>query len=355
MLLIPAIILTLLCLWVVIPPFNTATIVLAVGSIELSPYLLVVNVLLLACTQWKDGRFRFAASTVLAINCVLCALPLLALVRTDVSAVRLNGGAPVAITQRVIPIALGRERSYILAYLPEASQPVPAIFAIYGGAWRSGSPRSDAWLNTALAHHGYAVFALDYRHAPKYHFPAALDDVRSEIAFICKNARRYNIDPERTALLGHSSGGELAELMAFEPGSHVRALISYSGAVDLTMGWKYPPSPDPIGIRAVIQNYIGDTPARAPERYRAATPLDHIRRGLPPILLIYAMRDDVVDFRYAQKFRDSLRGAGAHVTFLQLPWTEHAFEDVPFGLHAPIAYRATLRFLSAVLPAANAK
>lgn len=345
-LLIPAVVLALLCLWIVVPPFNTATIVLAVASIELSPYLLVVNVLLLAFAQWKGRGVRFAATTVLAINCVLCALPLFALASTNISATPPGHDVRVAITRRVIPITLGREHSSILAYLPAASQPVPAIFAIYGGAWRNGSPHSDAWLNSALAHHGYAVFALDYRHAPEYRFPAALDDVHSEIAFICKNAHHYNIDPRRFAMLGHSSGGELAELVTFERGSAVRALISYSGAVDLAMGWKYPPSPDPIGVRAVIQNYIGDTPDRAPERYRAATPLDHIRRGLPPTLLIYGMRDDVVDFRYAVKFRDELRAAGTRVTFLQLPWTEHAFEVVPFGLHAPIAYRASLQFLA---------
>jgi acetyl esterase/lipase len=349
LLLIPAVFLGLLCVWIVVPPFNGVTIILAVLSIELSAYLLAVNVAFLALTLWRGGRMRGAAAAVFAANSIVCALPSLALGGTSLAGPRSHNNVNVPITERAIPIRLGPQRPEILAYLPDSPRRTPAIFAIYGGAWRSGSPHSDAVLNRALAHQGYAVFALDYRHAPKYRFPAALDDVRFEIANIRQNARAYNIDPLRTAVLGHSSGGELAELIAFAPGSPVRALISYSGAVDLAMGWRYPPVPDPIGIRSVIQNYIGDTPARARERYREASPLDRVRRGLPPVLLIYAARDHVVDIRYAWKFRDALRAAGTSVTFLQLPWTEHAFEYVPFGLHAPIAYRATLNFLNATL------
>jgi len=347
--LILAILLALLCIWIVIPPFSGITIILAVASIELSVYLLAVNLLLLALASWKARRIRALVMGIFTANCIVCALPSLALGGSNGVGSISHRNANVPIVERSIGVMLGRQPASIHAYLPVTSRPTPAIFAVYGGAWRNGTPRSDAALNRAFAHQGYAVFAVDYRHAPKYRFPAALDDVRSEIGLIQRNSARYNVDPERTALLGHSSGGELAELIAFEPGSRVGALISYSGAVDLAMGWKYPPVPDPIGVRAVIQNYIGDTPAGAPDRYRAATPLDHVHRGIPPVLLIYGSRDHVVDIRYAWKFRDALRAAGTDVTFLQLPWTEHAFEDVPFGLHAPLAYRAALNFLDATL------
>ncbi|MGA8576698.1 MAG: alpha/beta hydrolase [Candidatus Cybelea sp.] len=349
MLLVPAVLLALLCVWIVIPPFNEPTIVLAVASIELSPYLLAANALFLALTVWTAGRRGTAAAVVFAANCIVCALPLLALIRSDALQPAAYRIVNVPISESVIAVRLGTLASKIRAYLPAVPRRTPAIFAIYGGAWRSGSPRSDAALNRALAHQGYAVFALDYRHAPAYRFPAALDDVRFEISLIRKNALRYHIDTQRMAVLGHSSGGELAELMAFAPKSPVAALVSYSGAVDLSMGWKYPPVPDPIGVRQVIQNYVGDTPAGAPGRYRAASPLASVRRGLPPTLLIYGARDHVVDIRYARKFRDALRAAGTNVTFLELPWTEHAFEVVPFGLHAPIAFRATLSFLAATV------
>lgn len=350
LLLVPAIFLLLLCIWIVIPPFNESSIILAVASIECSPYLLLLNLALLLLAWRTERRSKGVTMVALGTNCALCTLPILALIGTDAARSIVHEPAPnLPITELSIPVALGRERTAIRAYLPTGQRPSPAVFAIYGGAWRNGSPRNDRGLNRGLAHAGYAVFALDYRHSPKYRFPAALDDVRGEIALIRGRARQYRIDPAQIAVLGHSSGGQLAELIAFEQRSPVRALVSYSGAVDLAMGWKYPPMPDPIGVRRVIENYIGDTPDRAPGQYRAATPLAHVRSGLPPVLLIYGSRDHVVEIRYARKLRDALRTAGARVTFLELPWTEHAFEDVPFGLHAPIAYEALVNFLQASL------
>lgn len=349
MFLVAAIFLLSLCIWIVIPPFNGVTLGLAVASIELSVYLLALNVLFLALTLLRRGRKTVVGAVVLVINCIICSLPSLALTGAKLDHLASYSNLNIPVTERAIPVTLGREHLHIQAYLPVTSRRTPAVFAIYGGAWRNGTPQYDAALNRGLAHQGYAVFALDYRHAPKYRFPTAVDDARSEVAFIRRDAARYNINPNGTAILGHSSGGELAALVAFDPRSPVRALISYSGAIDLTMGWKYPPVPDPIGVRAVIEGYIGDTPAHAPDRYRAASLLDHVRPGLPPVLLIYGARDHVVDIRYAWKFRDALRAVGTRVTFVQLPWTEHAFEAVPFGLHAPVAYHATLNFLASIL------
>ncbi len=355
LLLIPAVLLSVVCIWIVIPPLNPLSIILAVASIELSPYLLLLNMALLVIAHRAQRRWKSATRLTLAANCVLCTLPMLALVGTDAGRPLKSGHRTVNVDERSIPVTLGVERAQIRAYLPETPVRSAAVFAIYGGAWRNGTPLSDVAIDRALAHEGYAVFALDYRHSPNYRFPTALDDVRGEIAMVRRHARQYNIDPAQIAVLGHSSGGELAELLTFESRSPVRALISYSGAVDLAMGYKYPPVPDPIGVRSVIENYIGDTPDRAPQRYRAATPLAHVRRGLPPALLIYGRRDHVVDIRYAWKLRDALRAVGNTVMFLELPWTEHAFEDVPFGLHAPIAYRATVEFLDGAFKGSPSK
>lgn len=356
LLVIPAVFLLLLCIWIVIPPFNEPSIILAVASIEYSPYLALLNLALLLLAWGTQRRWKRATILVLVANCALSILPIMALIGTKSVPSFVHQRVPdVPIMELSIPITLGHERTAIRAYLPRAERPSPAVFAIYGGAWRNGSPLNDRGLDRGLAHAGYAVFGLDYRHSPKYRFPAALDDVRREIAFIRGHARQFRIDPAQVAVLGHSSGGQLAELITFEERSPVRALISYSGAVDLVMGWKYPPVPDPIGIRSVIENYMGDTPDRAPAQYLAATPLAHVRRGLPPALLIYGSRDHVVDIQYGRKLRDALRTAGAKVTFVELPWTEHAFEDVPFGLHAPIAYGELARFLDDSLKGSRAR
>lgn len=350
LLLIPAVLLTLICIWIVIPPGNAWQIILSVGSIELSLYLLSINVIFMLLTWWLRHRIRFGRVVVAltAVNVVLCALPLYALWHTPAGEVVIEKWAVTPVETVTIPTRLGAQNANIIAYLPQPGQyshPSRTVVAIYGGAWERGGPENDAVLNRHIASAGFAVFAVDYRHAPAYHFPAALNDVCSEIAFIRKNAAKYGADPNDLSLIGHSSGGELAELIAFEPGSRIHRLVSYSGAIDLAKGYEFPPSPDPIDVRSVIRDYLGATPQEAPRAYREASPIMHVRAGLPETLLIYGARDHVVDISYARKFRDEIAAHANKVRLLELPWTEHAFEDVPWGLHFYTAADTAINFL----------
>ncbi|MDQ2817311.1 MAG: alpha/beta hydrolase [Candidatus Eremiobacteraeota bacterium] len=346
--------LTLGCVWIVVPPWSPATIVAAVLAIECSPYLFLVNAaLLILIARIKPGR-RPVVPLILAIaNVCISTLPGLALLTGGyVPSGQKIPSQPVRVTtvkELAIPVTLGDHPSAIRAYLPQTSAPAPIVIAIYGGAWRHGDPSKDAALNGALARQGYAVFALNYRHSPQYRYPVALRDVRKQISLIEREALGYGADPSRIALLGHSSGGELALLSAFATGSSIRAVVSYSGAVDLAMGFKFPPHPDPIGVPSLIHDYIGQTPGEAPGRYAAASPLTSVRSGLPPALLIYGARDHVVDIRYAWKLRDALLAHRNSVTFVQFPWAEHGFEEVPFGLHAQIAQIEVKNFLAVTL------
>jgi acetyl esterase/lipase len=54
--------------------------------------------------------------------------------------------------------------------------------------------------------------AIDYRHAPKYRFPAQLEDVQAALSYIKTHAGDWEIDPERIALMGRSAGAHLAHI-----------------------------------------------------------------------------------------------------------------------------------------------
>ena len=351
LLLVLTAVLTALCIWIVVPPPTGIAIVAAVIGIELSPYWLVLNVvMLIAAIRSRRTRLKAITIALAAVNIVLCSLPLGATlqegVRPEWPFANIVSGEVI---ESAIPFALGDDQTAILAYLPAGGTKNPIVFTIYGGSWQRGSPAKDASLDRALAASGYAVFALDYRHAPKFRFPIALNDVRAEVSAILNNASAYRADRTRVAILGHSSGGELAELSAFASHAPFRALISYSGAIDLRKGYEVLPRPDPIDVRSIIVAYMGFTPVGHAAPYLAASPIYQVRPGLPPTLLIYGDRDHVVDFGYAQTFRDALRADGDAVTFVEIPWAEHGYEEVPFGLHAPIALRAVEDFLQRTL------
>ena len=77
-LLVTVALLALVCMWIAVPPPNGIAIIATVASIELSPYLLLVNALLLIAALRSRNRLRIAAACVAALNVSLCALPIAA-------------------------------------------------------------------------------------------------------------------------------------------------------------------------------------------------------------------------------------------------------------------------------------
>ena len=344
--------LTLLCMWIVVPPFAIPALIAAIVAIEWSPYLFALNGLVLLLALRARTRRGWAAAGLTALNLVLCAIPavtLLAVERGDRAFAGASPHRPGPVVEGNLRVEFAGFSPTIREYLPpKPNECPPVVFALYGGAWQRGSAGNDASLNRALAGRGYEVFALEYRHAPAYRFPAALQDIEREIDWVMQRPARRNCAAPRAALLGHSSGGELALVAAYTR-PKIQAVVSYSGPIDLEQAYRFPPQPDPLDVRAILRAYLGASPASARDAYRAASPLMHVRAHLPPTLLIYAGRDHIVDIRAALALRAALQAHGDEVTFLRLPWAEHGFEAVPFGLHARYAFDAVDGFLRRAL------
>ncbi|HTE46447.1 MAG TPA: alpha/beta hydrolase [Gemmatimonadaceae bacterium] len=225
----------------------------------------------------------------------------------------------------------------------------PVIVQIYGGAWQRGEPTDFANFATWIARAGYVVFAIDYRHAPSARWATQLDDVRSALAWIRDHAADYNGDASNIVLIGRSAGAHLALLAAYTPGLvAARGVISYYGPVDLVDAYQNPPHPDPLRLRSVEETFIGGTPDQMHDQYVAASPLSYVRPGLPPTLLVYGSRDHIVEPRYGAELGRRLAAVGTPVAYLEIPWAEHAFDEVFSGVSSQLALYYTERFLAHV-------
>ncbi|HVT40707.1 MAG TPA: alpha/beta hydrolase [Gemmatimonadaceae bacterium] len=232
-------------------------------------------------------------------------------------------------------------------YRPPRPGSYPAVVQIYGGAWQRGKPADNGKFAEWLATRGYVVFAVDYRHAPGARWPAQLDDVRLALAWIRDHASEYEADTSRMALIGRSAGAHLALLAAYTDGPvPVRAVVSYYGPVDLVDAYEHPPHPDPLRIRTVEETLFGGTPGDMPDAYRAASPLTYATRVLPPTLLVHGSRDHIVELRYAVRLRDRLVATGTTAVLLDIPWADHAFDEVFNGPSSQLALYHTERFLA---------
>jgi acetyl esterase/lipase len=347
--------------WTIVPGPTLVTLAFAVVIPEVAPIALPIGVLLtLIVARLAVGRPRTLA-VIVAIAADLClGWPLVALPFAQHAAdVTLNGAgyppvSPAALAIDVthdLPVRLRDGGTLALdLYRPVTGGARPLLVTIYGGAWTFGSRDKEAPLARRYAAQGYAVAVIDYRHAPRYRFPAQYDDVEDALRTLAAHAHDWHIDPQRAALLGRSSGAQLALLAAERPGPlRVRAVIAFYAPTDLAGGWETPPRPDPLNVRSVIGAYLGGPPDAAHHRiYDAASPSTQTHRGIPPALLVIGDRDEVVLPRFQRAFAARLRASGVPVVALELPWSNHAFDEVG-GSGARIANDATARFLAVEL------
>ena len=362
-----AAVLVALSLMVIVPPFSMSLLPLAIGSAEMSPFLVLLD--MLWCLPVNrllraHARLRWTFIVLLVASACIAVRPLTQFNKVAAAASSQVGndagptrfslltalrGLPTSddIVERSIHYAApdGTRLTLRLYALP-TKEVRPAVIVIYGGAWRGGDPSQGANVSKALASRGFAVAAIDYRHAPRAQFPSQLDDVNLSIGLLQDSAAAWGLDLERMAVLGRSSGGHLAELSAYSPNHHpLKAVVAIYAPHDLVQGYADLPSPDPIGVRSVLRGFIGGTPEERPRAYRAASPSSWVMPGLPPTLLIFGGRDHVVKPEFNRGAAAALRAARVPVVSVEIPWAEHGFDMGPAGLGTQLAFGVIAEFL----------
>ena len=215
----------------------------------------------------------------------------------------------------------------------------PAVVYVHGGGWTAGS--RDAGEGTryipALVAQGYVVFAVDYRLAPEYEFPAQIQDVQCAIRHIRAEADAYGIDPERIGAMGGSAGGQLvnvlgtaedgdfAEVGGYEGySSEVRAVVAMYGASDFS-------DPNMAAHNAAHVQVFGTGTYEESESNTLwmASAVNYVDSGDSDFLLLHGEEDPVVPISQSEIFSSALESAGVDVTFVRVENAGHGF--VPTG------------------------
>lgn len=183
------------------------------------------------------------------------------------------------------------------------ARPLPVAVLLHGGYWRSiwGADLMDA-LSIDLAGRGYAAWNLEYRRPDRHGWAATTADVAAGFAALATAAREHPLDLGRTAVLGHSAGGQLALRLAADTDG-VALAVSLAGVLDLGEG----------ALRRIssgaVPAALGGTPDEIPEVYAAADPLARLPLGVPQ-LIVQGLDDDLdlIDFnrRYVARADDDL-------------------------------------------------
>lgn len=99
-------------------------------------------------------------------------------------------------------------------YSKDKKKPLPVIISVHGGGWVYGNKESYQFYCMNLANYGFAVVNFNYRLAPKYKFPAALEDVNSVFHWVKKNSEKYQFDLNNLFVVGDSAGAQIASQYA---------------------------------------------------------------------------------------------------------------------------------------------
>src|SRR6266496_6721167 len=80
-------------------------------------------------------------------------------------------------------------------HVPDGPGPFPAAILVHGGGFDQGSKSTNVRpLFDPLTDAGYAWFSIDYRMAPEFRFPEAIEDLNSAIRWLKSNAAAYHVD-----------------------------------------------------------------------------------------------------------------------------------------------------------------
>ena len=237
----------------------------------------------------------------------------------------------------------------VRVYRPDSDEPLPAVLNFHGGGfWMGDGYIFDPLVVEMALQARVAVFSVDYRLAPEYPFPAALDDCYRALQWVAENAARFNVDPARLGVMGQSAGGNLAAAVALkardEGGPKLVFQYLQVPTVDLSDRTDWPSfaeAGDDYFLKVSAFPSMRDAYLPRPQDRvdPYASPLRATsHRDLPQALVVAAQFDPLRD--QAVAYAEALRAGGVPVEMVVVPGVLHGFIGTPARAREHIAVEA---------------
>lgn len=231
--------------------------------------------------------------------------------------------------------------------VPRTAEKKPAIIYFPGGGFTTTDYEKFIEMRFALAKAGFVVAAAEYRVVPNK-FPAILEDGKSAVRFLKAHADAYGIDASKIGVLGDSAGGYLSQMVAvtgnekqFDKGdnlhvdSTVQAAATLYGISDLrNIGAGFdeaiqkvhqsPAVTEALLVNGVAFNeYPGASILSDSDKALAASSLGHIKKNLPPFLIMHGTEDKLVSPVQSEQLYEALKQSGNRVTYVKVEGAAH--------------------------------
>jgi len=240
---------------------------------------------------------------------------------------------PGTIVKDIVYGNAGGEKLTMDIYYPdEIVSALPAVLYVHGGAWMKGS--KELGKNNGdvkeLLNRGFLVASINYRLAPKYKFPAQIEDVKCAVRYLRANATKYGIDSNSIGAMGGSAGGHLVALLGTSddddfnssggnPGqsARVRAVADMFGPADLTAE---------MGTNNIsVMTQVFGTTDKSSQILKDASPVYYASSDDPAFFILHGDKDQTVPLLQSQLLYDALKKAGVPVELLVVKNAGHGF------------------------------
>jgi alpha-L-fucosidase 2 len=208
--------------------------------------------------------------------------------------------------------------------VPPGKGPFPVAIIIHGGGWGSGDKADGfAKLLAPVLSSDFTWFSINYRLAPTNLWPACFDDVKTALAWVRTNTAHYHGDAQRIALFGYSAGGHMASLAAVTANADacVQAVVGFAPLTDLVGGCERRGE-----VSLALRNLL-DRPALLDDGARAElaklSPINHLKPGLPPFLLIHGTDDKSVPYSQSTNLQLQLKELRVPCEIITIPGAPH--------------------------------
>lgn len=231
--------------------------------------------------------------------------------------------------------------------VPRTQETKPVIVYYPGGGFTSAHHEKFIEMRMALAKAGFVVAAVEYRTVPD-RFPALINDAKAAVRYLRAHARQFGIDPQRIGVIGDSAGGYVAQMMGttngekqFDTGdftevsSDVQAAVTIYGISNLmNIGEGYPEAiqevhKSPAVTEALLihgpafTDFAGESILSDPQKALEASPIGHIKQGMPPFLIMHGSADKLVSPVQSEQFYRALTEKGNQADFIEVEGAGH--------------------------------
>jgi acetyl esterase/lipase len=253
-------------------------------------------------------------------------------------------------------------------YQPQGAGPFPVLLDLHGGAWNNKDRFANEPMDRALAASGVLVVAIDLTLAPEAPYPASVQDANYGVRWLKAKAAGWSGDASSLGVLGSSTGGHIAELLAMRPRDVRYNAIPLAEAprMDATISYVATRSPisDPHARWQQAEKMKREAMIKSTKTYfnpwesiHEANPQEMLDRReavtLPPLLIMQGALDDNVLPALQEKFAATYRAAGGDVQLHVFEGCEHEWIAKP-GPQTDRAHEMVKAFIARNLAARRA-